>query len=158
MMLDSHPLQKWTGGWSLGILHSIFSMHIYDLSVTVFLGKVISEVHLLPLQVELCNGELVSVAWPWAFSSFFSPLPTVTPNCSAFPASSPMWQLWCSFQKLLSQRHSFQMDGKSLSSPRGTLGRGVLSAVTGCGPEPPLLSLMLSCLSIPGVFVRRSCG
>lgn len=135
MMLDSH-LQNRTAGQSLSILRNICSMHKYDLSVTVFLGKVISEIHLLPLQMELYNGQLLSVAWPWAFSIFFSPLPAITPSCSAFPARFPMWHLSFSFLKLLFHRHSLQMDVKSLSSPRGTLGRGLPSAVTALSPFP----------------------
>lgn len=67
---------------------------------------------------------------------FFSPLPAITPSCSAFPARFPMWQLWFSFLKLLFHSHSLQMDVKSLSSPRGTPGRGLLSAVTALSPFP----------------------
>lgn len=95
---------------------------------------------------------------------FFSPLSTTftAPSCSAFPARSSVvsyltvvihfpenafpeallpdgWKV-----TVISKGHSGQRDPECCDR---------LSS-----PEPSVLSLMLSCLSIPGAFVRHFCG
>lgn len=117
--------------WGLKLGHPSqhpFCARICECSVTVLLEQVISEVHLLPLQGELCNGELLFMVWPWAFSIFgHLSLPSHPVAVLSLQGHwwSPMWHSWSSFLNMLSKGHFFQLDGKSLSlsSPRSTLGK-----------------------------------
>lgn len=93
---------------------------------------------------------------------FFSPLPTITPDSSAFPARSSVVSYVTAVVQLPENAfpEALLLDGwkvpvisKGHSGQRAPECSDRLSS-----PEPSLLPLMLSCLNIPGVSVRHSCG